>query len=790
MRTSPNRPGTAVTATLAVLLAVTATLWVAPVGRGGPAVSEGSPAPVGDGPLATDAVPLSTGVVGQPLAGAYPVALTFTLEPSHPAALSTFLSAVQDPGSPEYHHFLTHAEYVADYAPSPVSLSVVLAAVHAAGATSVTVAADRAAVIATMPASSAEALLGTPFVRYGSSGSMPLYTVPGPLALPPTLRSVLSGIDGLSDSPVHGVLPNLSVVSVHPLSEAPGTPGSGLFVYDNGTRSQWFLGSDFTEAYGASALFPGGAVPNATFPTGVAVATLLASGYNSTTGTNLPPWDPAVLDPYFNQTFPSGWPLPSLTGVPVTIGTSTPPLPGTFGGVNDTSLDETENSLDLEMAGSLAPGAHLYNFYISGSIEVGTSSAALLASYFAQSLSEALAYNYSPAHLGVVSASFGLPDLNSSFWDTELGQAAAEGVTVVVASGDQGNAPDSLTGRTGDGQWPTWPASASFNSSGAIAVGGVNLSLSGRPTTFWNGTSLTLGFDANITGIGSTSAWYDSPAYVAAYNAKVAGTEGGISTIFPEPNWQFRSAAQPAIVNATVAQGFNALHRAEPDVAFPANDTIATVYADASGQIYFALLEGTSIAAPMFAGLLADIVNVESARAPSGWAPLGFLDPTLYRIASFYAENPTVLGSPFLEVDTGHNYVFSASAGWDALTGWGGIDPVAFLASYGNATIRDYAYTGPSPGLPPPSSGSSQTVPWLELSVIVGVGLAVAIVLILVMVRPRRSTGPVRVPYGATTGAIPPVVPGGTYPGSTFLCPFCGGVRPAEPVRCPQCGAY
>ncbi|MGD0250222.1 MAG: protease pro-enzyme activation domain-containing protein, partial [Thermoplasmata archaeon] len=734
--------------------------------------------------LVTDLLPVPVGAPTVPLAGSVPVSLTLSLGSPHASALAAFLAAVDDPASPEYRHFLTYADYLREFAPTPSDAATVVATLRAAGATSVTVSADRSGVTVVLPASGVDRLLGVTLIQYGTEGDLPLFTAEGTAVLPAPLQGIVVGVDGLSDrGSVSSITPNLHATLLR-AAAPPATPG--LFVYNNTTGEDWYVGSDYTQAYGATGLFPGSGLPNATFPTHVAIATLLASGYNESTGENLPPWDPGVVGTYFNDTFPSSWPKPVVSGVPVQIGTVTPPLPGSFGALNDSTLYEFENSLDLEMAGSLAPGSSIYNFYFAGSLLVGPESISTVANDFAQSLSEALAYNYSPEHLGVISGSFGLPDLNDTLWDIELGVAAATGVTVLVASGDQGNAPNSLTGR-GDGQWPVWPATASFDTSGAVSVGGVTLTLGGKPTSDYNGSSINLSYDPTISGITNQSTWYDAPPGAA----QVAGSEGGASTVYPEPRWQFRSAAQRPVVNATLLQGASSLGRAGPDVALAGNDTIATVLANATGTVFFTVLEGTSIAAPLLAGLLADIVGVESARSASGWAPLGFFTPELYRIASYYAGYPGVWSDPFEDVIWGHNYVFSAAPGWDATTGWGGVNASLLLAADENSLIRNYTYTGPTPGLPT-SASSGSGFPWETVYLILGIGVAAAVILVLIMARPNRPSGPPGVPSGAQGFAGSPFGPGtqvGIYPGATFLCPFCGAVRPAEPVRCPQCGA-
>jgi len=761
--------------------------------------------------LVTDEIPLPAHTMDRPLSPATELSITLTLPYANSAQLAQFLATVEDPASPEYRHFLTESEFMTDFAPSPARVGVVSAALRSAGATHVTVSGSRAVVSGLLSAKSVEQLFGVALVAYGSDRGVPLYTSVGPPSLPPSLSGLVVGIGGLSD----GANPYLTLEARHSAVRPVDERSSSQFVLSN-TSTEWFVGSDFTQAYGATDLFPNGTTgAAATFPTRVAIATLLASGYNESTNQNLPGWDPTVVQQYFNDSFPRSWPQSVPFGVPVIVDGISPPSPGSFGTLNDSSLDEFENSLDLEMAGSLAPGAALYSFYFAGSILAGNTPVGDLADDFADDLGAALTFNYSPAHLGVVSGSFGLPDLNDSAWNADLTQAAATGVTVVMASGDQGNAPNSLTGRV-EGQWPVWPASAAFNTSGSISVGGVSPTLNGVPTTTWNGTSLNVSFDANLTGLGGTSAWWDTTGCPTS----CAGTEGGLSNVYPEPYWQFHSAAQPAISAAGLVQGASALGRAGPDVAFPANATIAYVYANATEGVYFTVLEGTSVAAQVFAGLLADVIAVENRTGAD--LGLGYLDPEIYRVASYFGAHPGPT-SPFLDVTTGQNYVFSAGPGWDATTGWGGLVAPLFLAADENASITSFPYTGPTPGLP---ATSNAPIPQVAIYVIFGLAIVLAILLVLVFAWPARKAQPPPAatygPPGTTYGVAPPVGPSayrlpppaapsiyglpppappsvyGLPPpapatlgqtSATFLCPYCGSVRPAEPVRCPRCGA-
>ncbi len=733
--------------------------------------------------LATDAVAVPEGATLVPVPATASLELSLTLSYPHPALLDRFLSAVEDPDSSLYRHYLTEPEFETMFAPSPASATTVAGALENAGGSDVQVAPDRLSVAARLPASAVDSLFGVQMVDFATVGGTPIYTALGSPSLPAELSGLVSGISGLSNSADLRLSLDLSASDV---ARVPRTAGANEFVINNTTGQQWFVGSDFTQAVGAAGMFPGNSSVlnplNASYPTDVAVATLLASGYNQTTGNNTPPFDPAVISEYFNATLPNGtstanWPHSNVTGVPVDIAGVVPPMPGPFGAVNDSTLDEFENSLDLEMAGSLAPGAPLYNFYFAGSLLASAVSDADIASYFDEDLASALAYNYSPAHLGVVSASFGVTDLNDSTWNQELEEAAATGVTVVAASGDQGNAPDELTGRS-SGPWLVWPASAAFNTSGVLSVGGVSMGLTGDAAGWYNGENLTVSYDPAAGSLTNVSAWWDTTGGPGYY----AGTEGGVSVVYPEPSWQFHSAAQPNIVNATVKQGQGSLARAGPDIAFPANRTIAFVERDQFNNTYFALLEGTSIAAPAFAGLLADEVAASGHR-------FGFIAPELYRIASYFAAHPGPT-DPFYAVTNGSNYVFSAGPGWNPTTGWGLPLGPALYAADATPAIRNYVYTGPTPGLP--TTPPPPAVPWTEIYLIFGVGAIVAVTLVVAMARPSKSANlpPPPPPYGAVAPSAPSAFPTAVYNGPTFLCPYCGAMRPAEPVRCPRCGAF
>jgi subtilase family serine protease len=770
--------------------------------------------------VASDQVELASGLAAHVLPAQQRLELTVSLQPRDASGLFARDAALARSGGAGY---LTETQFEQAYSPSAANVTALERYFAGFGAGRFALTLDRLALRFSLTSTETDSAFATTLIG-GTSGEGSSWTWTTAPTLPTALAATVYGIGGLSRTPI---VPSLSL---RPIPTPSARAGVDSYVIDgNATNVDWFTGSDYVQAYDEASLFPGGsgAGSNASYATGEAVATILMSGYNATAKVDLPPWDPAQIHDYFNDTFPSTWAVPTYLGVPVTIDNLTPPAPGAYGTLQDDSLDEAENSLDIEMAGSAAPGATVANFYFSASLFQNLSSSAPLgpvADDFAQSLSQALSYTYTGARLASVTNSYGLPDLNDSLWNLELAHAAAIGVTVVAASGDQGDAPNDASGHF-QGQWPTWPASAAFNGSGTISVGGVSLALGGTPTGTYTGGVLPDGFDSNFTGFTSQTAWYDD---LGGYG-HLEGSEGGLSTVIGEPYWQFDSAAQPSIASAGGTQGATMLGRAGPDVAFPANDTVAYVAHNATGS-FFTVLEGTSIAAPFFAGLLAEWSAVDHRT-------FGWLDPTLYRMASYYAAFPQA-SDPFLDVTNGSNFVFSAAAGWDAVTGWGGIDPARFLPAFAAVTAGTFNYSGPTPGLPPGLFTPAPTTP-LVTFVVVALGIVLAVTLVAVIVwdeRARRRrvppTGPYQVPPWAYGGAPPgttqyggmppppaspyPVPPppggGGPYnpppppgygthappppgwgmhaPPATFACPYCGAQRPAEPVRCPGCGAY
>jgi len=218
----------------------------------------------------------------------------------------------------------------------------------------------------------------------------------------------------------------------------------------------------------------------------------------------------------------------------------------------------------------------------------------------------------------VVSISWGGPE---SSWtqqamtsmDEAFQSAAAMGVTVCVAAGDNGS-----TDGVDDGlNHVDFPAS----SPNVLACGGTTLVASGNTVT-------------------SETTWNE-----LANNEGATG--GGISDVFPLPSWQNGAGVPPsANPNQNVGRGV-------PDVSGDADPTTGYVIL-VDGQS--GVIGGTSAVAPLWAGLIA-LINESVGK------PAGLINPLLY-------QNSSTAGD-FNDVTSGNNGAYSAGPGWDACTGLG-----------------------------------------------------------------------------------------------------------------------
>jgi kumamolisin len=293
-----------------------------------------------------------------------------------------------------------------------------------------------------------------------------------------------------------------------------------------------------------------------------------------------------------------GQKAPTVTVVSVDSGKNAP--------TNANSADG-EVMLDIEVAAAVAPGANIV-VYFTPNTDQG----------FIDAI--ATAVHDTKNKPSVISISWGAPE---SAWaaqsitalDAACQSAAALGITITVAAGDNG-----ATDGTTDGQnHVDFPASSPH----VLSCGGTRL----------------LGGGSTIT---SEVVWNELAANEGA-------TGGGVSNVFPLPSWQ-SSANVPKPTSSTGGRGV-------PDVSGDADP--ATGYAirvDGTNMV----IGGTSAVAPLWAGLIA-VANAQNGKSA------GLIQPAIYAAKGKAAFNDITSGTNYSGTPVG----FKAGPGWDACTGLG-----------------------------------------------------------------------------------------------------------------------
>ncbi len=558
---------------------------------------------------------------------------------SNQASLNSLLNNLSNPASSQFQHYLTAAQFNSRFAPSVSTYDSSVSYFKSYGLNVKETFANRLLLSLSGSAANFSKAFHTDIMGY-NSGSTQFFAPDSSPLLPAWLSSSVSTVIGLNSQYADNAL-SLNLAGVHQFGNSVST-SNGSAVTSNVHSNvgvqvkngiQYFFGSVFQNAYNETPLL------GKVLPTHAVIATLLWGGSYKTGGKTVYTggFNPSDISYYFNYTLPSNE-QPHVYGVP--IGNALPP--GTSAN-NDTSGAVVENTLDLEMAGSLAPGASIYNVYGQNSTLLDVTAA------FEEILSPHSPY-LGLLNVSVISNSWGSNDTIITQWNQLLKEAQARGISVLASSGDSGNDYNSAKS-VSNSEYVQFPSTVAFNSYGVTAVGGTNISLDLN-----KGTS-------GYLSISSQQAWYEpGPQFSSA----TLGTVGGISKLYTEPAWQLDSQA-----NSVIKGG----GRGVPDIAAVANNTI--IYFSNTTKANFYSVAGTSISSPVSAGIIAEI---NAYRASHNLGNLGFLDPNIYFLGTqqYNGTHNTAYLSPYFDVTIGHNQVYSALPGYDLVTGMGSINAYNF----------------------------------------------------------------------------------------------------------------
>jgi subtilase family serine protease len=673
LSTKSRRRGLTVTAAAVCLLLMPAAAAVASTG----APRAGTPAPGGrvtvDGARPSWATASADrGTIGLPDG----LSARVYLAGRDPAGLRAYALSASDPRSRDFRHFLTPTQVQARFGPTGAQVRAVRSWLSGAGLTVTGVTRHYVAVTGTVAA--AERAFKVAIHSYAAEGGR-RYAPAGRVSVPTSLAPAVLGVTGLDNGePI--ARPQDTLPGPAPLNLRAG-PCSSYFG-QNQARDKPFTYNHvgvWTEC---------GLTPQQ-------VRSVYGADTSGLTGKGV---TVAVVDPYTSPTMVGD--MTSYTHAHGTAdfrpGQFTQSLPSNFTNVAACGGNAwyTEESIDIDAVHNMAPDANVE--YVGA------------ASCSSQDLTDALSRIVDNHLASIVSNSwgFGPADTNTASvraaLDQVFQQAAAEGIGIYFASGDCG-ADDPTTGCAQGLGSDTPQAEYPAESPWVTAVGGTSLAIdSSGHQLFQSGWGELLS-----TPTVDNSGWTPNPpgGYPDAYDA---GSGGGISRDYAQP--QYQKGVVPAALATSFLNGTTAASpmRVVPDIAAVADNNTGMLvgqtqlYLDGVARFHETRYGGTSLAAPLFAGLQA------LAQQAQGGVAIGFANPQIYArygsaaiqdvtdtplgpnvnfgvVRDNYANPQDPNSAISTRLDTfAHDGLLHATVGYDDETGVGAPSPTGYLSSYRN----------------------------------------------------------------------------------------------------------
>ena len=554
--------------------------------------------------------------------------------------LERLLANQQNPASPDYHRWLTPEQFGERFGRSAEDVQAAATWLRDHGFTVDEIAAGRGWIDFSGTAAQVEAAFGTEIHDYEVGGRLHHANATDP-SLPRGLAAIANGIVSLNSFPRQPHHRNR-----HPVSPEELTPE-----YTSSTGNHYVAPADFATIYNLNSLYSAG-----TDGTGRTIAIVGRT-------------DISLGDVQFFRSF---FGLPANDPVFVHNGAD----PGNLG-----DGEEGEADLDVQWSGAVAPRATI-KFVISKSTAT-TDGVDLSAQYIVNNnVGDAMSTSF-----GQCESSMGATEV--TFYGNLWAQAAAQGITSFVSSGDSGAAGcNAGSDTTGSGQ----AVSGLCTSPNNVCVGGSQFADTSNPSAYWSSTNNSTTQASALSYIPEV-AWNESGS--VSGGSGLWATGGGASNSFAKPTWQ----SAPGVPSDG--------KRDVPDVSLTAagHDGYLVFQGHTTGTTGLGAVGGTSASSPSFAGLMALVVQKTGARQ-------GNANTVFYQMATaqYGGAGPAV----FHDVTSGSNSVpgvtgFACGTGYDRATGLGSVDGAALVNNWGGSTTPDFSVSASpaSVGLVQGGSGTS-----------------------------------------------------------------------------------
>jgi hypothetical protein len=613
--------------------------------------------------------------------------------PTQAQALREYLDQVKDKSSSNYHKWLTPEQFGAKYGASDQDIETISAWLRSHGFIIGNVAKARNMIEFSGTVGAVQAAFHTAIHRYLVKGEEHFANASDP-EIPAALAPVVAGVTQLNNfNPRHHSIPGKRA---HANADARGVRGQITWNDPDGNEALYIVPADAAILYNT---------PNAQLNPNYTGTTLDGSGV--TVGIagdgNFTMQNVANYRAFFlNDTSKAR--LPNVV------------IDGNDPGINE---DSGEALLDNEILGGIAPSAKI-NFYTAQNTDLQSGLFLAIWRALDDNVVDILNVSFGGCEAGQgATGNLGI----NQMWE----QAAAQGISVTVSSGDSGSANcdnDNTEGYAQFGLAVSGLASTPY----ATAVGGTDFSVltSNYPSSFeqyMNASSGVAPYYASVNGYIPESIWNDSTAVNTTLDlnqplsngSDIISAGGGRSSCsyqddngdcfggYAKPSYQADMTPSDGVrdvpdVSLFASNGWN-----EASWAICGNDADLPLesgasYTDcqlANGKpssiTSLSGIGGTSASAPAFAGMLALVSQSTGGR-------LGNVNPTLYQLA----ENKS---ADFHDVTIGNNSVacyigspdcgsngfltgYDTTAGYDLASGLGTVNAANLINDWSSVVYQ------------------------------------------------------------------------------------------------------